>query len=297
MKKITARAPLRLDFAGAWTDVPIFANQFGGATLNAAIDKYIVGEVVANATLKEKFRLEYHTDIPTGSGLGSSAAMNVLWLGLVRGNEVKTQNEKLQLARDAFRVEQTLGIKGGVQDQCAAACGGINLFEFSSDGINVHPIELTPQRIEELESHILLCYTGEARLSSHIHENVWGNFVRGDQRIAELLTRMKESAYRCKEVLETGTLEEFGSILALQHECAKHLDASTTNELIERLFADLSPNIFGGKAGGAGGGGCVFFCCKDAASKRRASEKITSLGCDVMEFQFDFRGVVVDAEG
>ena len=108
MKKIIARAPLRLDFAGAWSDVPIFANKFGGATLNAAIDKYIVGEVLSEETRQEKFHLEYHTDIPTGSGLGSSAAMNVLWLGLVRGKEVKSQEEKLQLAHDAFRVEQAL---------------------------------------------------------------------------------------------------------------------------------------------------------------------------------------------
>ena len=183
-----------------------------------------------------------------------------------------------------------------MQDQCAAACGGINLFEFSSDGIHVHPIELTPQRREELEAHILLCYTGEARLSSRIHEHVWGNFERGDRRITELLLQMKDSAYRCKEILEHGSLEEFGKILSMQYACAKQLDASTTNSVIENLFDVLAPHIYGGKPGGAGGGGCVFFCCKDQRHKEIAKEKITALGCEVMEYGFDFEGVVVKEE-
>ncbi|MFQ6044772.1 MAG: GHMP kinase, partial [Gemmatimonadales bacterium] len=32
-----ARAPMRIDWAGGWTDVPVFAEQSGGAVVNAAI--------------------------------------------------------------------------------------------------------------------------------------------------------------------------------------------------------------------------------------------------------------------
>ncbi|MBL8980391.1 MAG: hypothetical protein JNM53_18410, partial [Gemmatimonadetes bacterium] len=36
--KVTATAPVRLDFAGGWTDVPPFSEREGGAVVNAAID-------------------------------------------------------------------------------------------------------------------------------------------------------------------------------------------------------------------------------------------------------------------
>jgi len=39
--RIRSRAPVRVDFAGAWTDVPYFSDAFQGATCNAAIKLYV----------------------------------------------------------------------------------------------------------------------------------------------------------------------------------------------------------------------------------------------------------------
>src|SRR5690606_41827836 len=36
--KVTATAPVRLDFAGGWTDVPPFSDREGGGVVNAALD-------------------------------------------------------------------------------------------------------------------------------------------------------------------------------------------------------------------------------------------------------------------
>jgi D-glycero-alpha-D-manno-heptose-7-phosphate kinase len=296
--KIIAEAPVRIDFAGAWTDVPIFYQTFGGATLNAAINKYVKGELLTGGhrELKDGMTVHYEANLPWGAGLGSSAAMNVLWLGLIKGRPLSSVQERLSIAEDAFKIEKVLGIIGGKQDQCASALGGINVFEFSEKGIQSTPVGLSTTRVKELESSLLLCYTGAARLSSRIHENVWGNFAKGHRDIIDALIRMRDSAFEEKEALEKGEFEAFGKVLTMQFDCTKIMDSSTSNQTLEDLFAMVREDIFGGKPCGAGGGGCVVFCCRGEKEKRHAVEKIKSAGFSVLDFAFDFQGLRVSVE-
>jgi D-glycero-alpha-D-manno-heptose-7-phosphate kinase len=296
--KITAEAPVRIDFAGAWTDVPMFYETFGGATLNAAIKKYVHGELTSGSHRESKdgMTVHYEADLPWGAGLGSSATMNVLWLGLVKGRPLKSVQERLVIAEDAFKIEKVLGIIGGKQDQCASAVGGINVFEFSKDGIHSTPVGISSSRVAELEKTLLLCYTGVARLSSRIHENVWGNFAKGHRDIIDALIRMRDSAFEGKEALERGDMEKFGKILSMQFECAKIMDGSTSNQSLEDLFSLVKDDIIGGKPCGAGGGGCVVFCCKGEEGKRRAMEKVKKAGLTIIDLAFDFQGLRVSIE-
>ena len=296
--KITAEAPVRIDFAGAWTDVPTFYETFGGATLNAAIRKYVRGEILSGTHRESSvgMTVHYEADLPWGAGLGSSATMNVLWLGLVKGQPLTSVQERLVVAENAFKIEKVLGIIGGKQDQCASAVGGINVFEFSKDGIHSLPVGLSASRVRDLESSLLLCYTGVARLSSRIHENVWGNFAKGHRDIIDALIRMRDSAYEGKEALEKGDFEQFGRILSTQFECTKIMDSSTSNQLLEDLFALVKDDILGGKPCGAGGGGCVLFCCRGEEGKRRATEKVKKAGLTIIDLAFDFQGLRVSIE-
>lgn len=296
--KITAEAPVRIDFAGAWTDVPMFYETFEGATLNAAIKKYVHGELLSGShrASKDGMTVHYEADLPWGAGLGSSATMNVLWLGLIKGRPLSSVQERLVLAENAFKIEKVLGIIGGKQDQCASAVGGINVFEFSKDGIRSNPVGLSSSRVAELEKTLLLCYTGVARLSSRIHENVWGNFAKGHRDIIDALIRMRDSAYEGKEALEKGDMEKFGKILSTQFECTKIMDSSTSNQMLEDLFTLVKDDIVGGKPCGAGGGGCVVFCCRGEEGKRRATEKLKKVGLTIIDLAFDFQGLRVSME-
>jgi D-glycero-alpha-D-manno-heptose-7-phosphate kinase len=296
--RIIAEAPVRIDFAGAWTDVPIFYETFGGATLNAAITKYVSGELLTGSHRQghDGMTVHYEANLPWGAGLGSSACMNVLWLGLIKGRPLLSVKERLDLAEDAFQVEKVLGIIGGKQDQCASALGGINVFEFSNEGIQSTPAGLSATRVKELESMLLLCYTGAARLSSRIHENVWGNFAKGHRDVIDALIRMRDSAYDGKDALERGDFEKFGKILSEQFECTKIMDSSTSNQTLEDLFALLRGDVHGGKPCGAGGGGCVMFCCKGEKEKEHAVEAVKKVGFSVIDFAFDFQGLRVSVE-
>src|SRR4028118_2402668 len=129
---IESRAPVRIDFAGAWTDVKYFAHPFGGATTNAAIDRYVTGRTViggpssTRSDAPEGIEVNYETDIPAGSGLGTSSALNVVWLSLASGKIPQNAEQRGQIAQQAYEVETVLGIIGGQQDQYAAAHGGFN---------------------------------------------------------------------------------------------------------------------------------------------------------------------------
>ncbi len=311
---IKSRAPVRVDFAGAWTDVPYFSDAFGGATCNAAIKQYVRGELDAyeenqipaeglkpeakhggNLTGKTGLSVHYESEIPAGSGLGTSATLNVVWLSLVRRTPVTGVEDKMKIAALACDIEKVLGIIGGKQDQYASAVGGINLFEFGEEVKRV-PVEMKPEDIEELQRRLVLCYTGKPRLSSNIHKNVWGRFRAGDEQTTQALFTLRDSAYQAKACLEDGAIEELGKLLTVQFEAMKALDSSTSNAQIGELFELAEPMIIGGKPCGAGGGGCLLFLGRSAEEARRLREKIGEIGLTVLDLEFDFEGLCLEVE-
>lgn len=292
---IESRAPVRVDFAGAWTDVKYFAHPFGGATANAAIDRYVTGRTIigAHSSAPEGIAVTYETDIPAGSGLGTSSALNVVWLSLAAGKAPANNEQRARIAEQAYEVETVLGIIGGKQDQYAAAFGGFNLFIFEESGVQAVPIEITPDKVHELEGLLTLCYTGQARFSSNLHQNVWGGFRAGKREVVDSLFTLRDAAWRAKEILETGDWDAFGPLLDLQHQCARNLDSSLTNDLVEGIFASVRPSIIGGKCCGAGGGGCMLFLSPSPAAQQRTAAALAAQDIRVIDFKFAGEGLTV----
>ncbi|HEX8552651.1 MAG TPA: hypothetical protein VF681_13970 [Abditibacteriaceae bacterium] len=298
--RILSRAPVRIDFAGAWTDVKFFAHSFGGATCNAGIDRYVAGQTIigehdapGGGRAPEGIAVTYETDIPAGSGLGTSSALNVVWLSLAAGRAPQNSEERARIAEQAYEVETVLGILGGKQDQYAAAFGGFHVFEFEEDKVQAHPIAISPGTIAELESRLVLCYTGQARLSSNLHEQVWGGFRAGKREVVESLFLLRDSAWRAKDIFESANLDALGPLLDVQHQCAKGLSASLSNDLVEGFFDAVREDIQGGKCCGAGGGGCMIFLCESPYKKAVVETKLAAKGARVIPFRFTFEGLSV----
>ncbi len=307
--RITSRAPVRIDFAGGWTDVNIFARGAGGAVVNAAINHYVSGtleildsEEATEAALayaasrpgREGLSVSYRSDLPSGSGLGTSAALNVVWLSLVK-SQIASDEDRARIAELAYQLEEMPGILGGKQDQYASALGGMNYMTFD-ETVAVERLNIAPETIQALESRLVLCYTGKQRLSGNIHENVWGAFRRGVPETVNALYYLRNCAIRMRTVLLEGDLDEFGALLSQNWKHQKALDPSVTNAQIDTLFVEaMEAGAVGGKACGAGGGGCLLFFTAPGRQSE-VSDALSRAGARVIPFQFDFTGLQVTQE-
>ncbi len=295
---VTSRAPVRIDFAGAWTDVNIFAKGAGGAVVNASINRYVEGRLEVHSDPgadEEGIRVSYYSDLPAGSGLGTSSALNVCWLSLVQSQIHPTKEYRERIAELAYQLEEILGILGGKQDQYAAALGGFNFMTFG-EKVEVEQLKVVPELVKELEQRLVLCYTGKSRLSGNIHENVWGAFRRGVPETVNALYYLRNCAIRMRTVLIERNVEEFGLLMGQSWKHQKALDPSVTNAQIDKLF-DVAKKAGAphGKACGAGGGGCLLFFTEPGKSAAVA-DAVSKAGARVIPFQFDFDGLQVTKE-
>jgi D-glycero-alpha-D-manno-heptose-7-phosphate kinase len=229
--------------------------------------------------------VRYGFDLPSGSGLGTSSALNVVWLSLIK-SQIAGDEDRKQIAELAYGLESLLGILGGKQDQYAAALGGFNLMTFGENGVGVERLDVPEVVVRDLEARSVLCYTGRPRLSGSIHENVWGAFRRGEPATVSALYALREAALAMKPSLLAGDLDAFARLIGQNWACQKALDPSVTNAQMDALFeAATQAGARGGKACGAGGGGCLYFVAAPAAKvtwparsrKRRAGDPVPLL--------------------
>lgn len=328
---VRSKAPLRISFAGGGTDVPPYPQERGGVVLSTTINKYgyaslaprqdglinvtsldydIVAKYHADDELPYDGELDLvkavirnikppqtgldlfiHSDAPPGSGLGSSSTMVVALLGAFKHWLAKPLTD-YELAEMAYHVERMdLGIKGGMQDQYAATFGGFNFIEFNRSAVIVNPLRVNPEILNELEYHLLLCYTGRTRLSAGIIETQVGGYVAGAEDVVSALDEMKEITVVMKNALLRGQLDEFGALLHAGWENKKKLARAITSSHIDELYATARRNgALGGKLLGAGGGGYLLLYCP-FDKKHVISQELEKVGGQVVHFGFDFHGL------
>ena len=95
---IIARSPMRITLNGGSSDILSYSTRFGGFSITGAIDKYVYGQLNSS---DNNVCLEYHANIPTSSGLGTSGAMNVVWLALI--SQIKMKRKERLPTESIFR--------------------------------------------------------------------------------------------------------------------------------------------------------------------------------------------------
>jgi D-glycero-alpha-D-manno-heptose-7-phosphate kinase len=324
---VKASAPVRLDFAGGWTDVEPFSLREGGAVVNAAISLRVHAEfqpggenlliraadtneaaVVRGAMdLMPGNGLELHraairmlpvgggtlrtrSEAPPGSGLGSSGALDVALLAVLaaaRSEEIAP----CDLAELGYELEAVeAGIAGGRQDQYAAALGGFHRLGFRGSETQVEPLQLEPEFIDELECRTLICYTGRSRMSGDTISRVMGAYEQGDVDVTGALVELAGLADLMAAALRAGDLSLVGRLLSANWACQQRLDAAMcTPEMRTLEQAMRSVGAIGGKAAGAGAGGVMFFVMTD--DRVSAIERAEACGARVLQATFTGTGV------
>ena len=291
---IIIRTPYRVSLFGGGTDHPDWYQKHCGSVISFAINKYSYINVrelppffkhnfriayskvelsndisdIQHPAVREGIRkfapginleLHHHGDLPARSGVGSSSAFAVGLIHSLYGlnNQKISLNELAQLAID-FE-QKTLNETVGSQDQIACSLGGLNFINFGpGDTWKVETLNLLPKYLEEVESRIVLLYSGINRLSSDISKSLLNNLDSKSQ----MMNRTQELAVKCKEIfISEGDLSLVGPMLNESWELKKAMNPSSVTPLLEDLFirAKLA-GAEGGKILGAGGGGfCLFW--------------------------------------
>lgn len=276
--KIYVKAPVRVDFSGGTTDIYPFT-ELGGAVLNVAINKYVYGSMIKRP---DKTILEYHADIPTSSGLGTSGVMNVVWLALTTHFKDKTK-----LAELAYDIERATGVVGGKQDQYAAVFGGINFMEFKNKKVKVNHLRLSKPLIKKLENRLFLYYTGP-RLSSKFNQLVLNHILKKEKNTIETLKEIVKNTKQMYRALLKKDLNTFADLLNQEWILRKKLHPKITTKKIEKTITFAKQNgALAAKVCGAGGGGCILFY---TTNKNKLTKKLSN---KVINFKFDFEGLKI----
>ena len=254
----------------------------------AILIKGVYNRIIRDFKLSTRgFRITTYNDAPAGSGLGTSSTMVVCilkafveWFRLPLGD--------YEISRLAYEIERLdLNLSGGKQDQYAAAFGGFNYMEFlRNDIVIVNPLKIKRWIVDELESSMVLFFTGASRSSAAIIDEQRKNTSGGNQTAIEAMHRIKQSAADMKLALINGDMNEFARILGSAWEDKKKMAGSITNPSIQKVFdVALAAGAKAGKVSGAGGGGFIMFVVDPA----RKQDVINALGTQegfVMPFQF-----------
>jgi D-glycero-alpha-D-manno-heptose-7-phosphate kinase len=306
---IISRTPFRISLFGGGTDYPAWFRQHGGSVIGTTIDKYCyisvrrlppffahrsrivysqvelvrdVAEIqhpAVRGILLAKGRtegLEIHhdADLPARSGLGTSSAFTVGLLNALSALDGR-MIAKRELGREAIRIEQeVLKEAVGCQDQIWAAYGGLNRIDFLPDGdFTVTPIVLTAERRSELQSSMMLFFTGFSRFASDFALDQIRNL---EQRSVQLhaMRAMVDQAF---DMLRDERLPicRLGELLHASWRLKRELADSVSNCKLDEIYeAGLSAGALGGKLLGAGGGGFMVFLIEpDRRERLRARLK------------------------
>lgn len=239
----------------------------------------------------EGFDIFLHSEAPPGSGLGSSSALMVALVGLLREFK-RLPLGNYEIAEKAYIIErQDLGISGGKQDQYAATFGGFNFIEFESDRTIVNPLRIDREIINELEHNLLLCYTGKTRRSDHIIDDQTQRLTSNTGETPLALARQKELAIAMKNALLMNRLDDFGDLLDAAWQTKKKMSNRISNPQIDECYdVARGKGALGGKITGAGGGGFMMFYC-EFEKKHKVAEALRALGAIPTEFAFEPNGV------
>jgi D-glycero-alpha-D-manno-heptose-7-phosphate kinase len=235
------------------------------------------------------------SDIPAGTGLGSSGSFTVALLRALHAwkrNPIPRQD----LAEQACRIEiDLLHEPVGKQDQYIASFGGITCFQFLPDGrVEVAPLQLESETLANLEDNLLLFFTGFTRSASAILEEQDTRTRRHDADMISQLHVVKQLGGESKTALEAGDLRRFAELMHLHWEHKKTRSGSMTNAHIDEYYELARRNgALGGKLIGAGGGGFLMFYTED---KTRLRHAMRGAGLREVRVRFDFQGTTVLAQ-
>lgn len=285
---IISKTPFRISFCGGGTDLPSYYRKNGGCVVSTSIDKFVYItmeksfhrnlttikyssvetvddiEFIKHPIFREVFQkymvkgieVGSISDIPAGTGLGSSSAFTVGLENVIRTYKKKKVSKEI-LAAEACDIElNRLGESIGKQDQYASAYGNLNFISFNKDdSVDVEPIRLTAEDKKRLSDNLMMFYLGGTRKASRIIKS----YDNSNPELDLKKDKMADLARKLRDELNKGDIESLGRIMNEGWKIKKTLSNGVSSPLIDDAY-DLAMNngAVGGKLLGAGGSGFIL---------------------------------------
>lgn len=318
---IISKTPFRISFFGGGTDYPAWFRENGGSVLATTINKYCyiscrylpqffehkhrivyskiemvkdinevthpaVKAVVNFMEIKEGLEIHHDGDLPARTGLGSSSAFTVGMLHTLYALKGIMPTKK-RLANEAIHIERVvLQESVGSQDQILTAIGGFNKIEFlNDDNFREIPITVSQGRVDELQSHLMLFFTGVSRYASEVAKKKIENIPNRKQ---ELIAMHKMVDEALSIIASKTCITEFGKLLHESWLLKRKLSDGVSSLHIDEIYSTaLSAGALGGKLLGAGGGG-FFLIFARPENQSAIKERLKNLLC--IPFAFENQG-------
>jgi D-glycero-alpha-D-manno-heptose-7-phosphate kinase len=233
--------------------------------LNGRLDlhKAVYNHIVQYFNEGNAIPLELTTfcDAPAGSGLGSSSTLVVTMIRAF-AELLNLPLDDYTIAHMAYQIERVdCGLQGGRQDQYSATFGGFNFMEFcAEERAVINPLRIKNWIICELESSLVLYFTGVSRESAHIIADQSSNVKSGAVDALEAMHGIKREALAMKECLLRGDFGGFVDSIRMGWENKKRSAKTVSNPHIDEIYdAAIRAGALAGKVSGAGGGGFMWF--------------------------------------
>ena len=311
-----------MPLGGGGTDLPWYYSKYGGFFLSGAINKYM--HIVVNRRFEPGIRISYSqtedvedrdeikhpsarealksldirdhievvslADAPASTGLGSSGSFTVGLLNALYAYRRVTKTPE-QIAEEACDIAMNrLKEPSGKQDEYVASLGGIRAYDIGTKGdVKVYDLNLSEEIVAELESGIMMFYTGIKRSAIDVLRKQEQQVAQEDGKAIEKMHAIKRIGLESRRAIETGDLRRFGELLDEHWTLKRGVTSNMTNDRIDRWYSIAKENrALGGKIMGAGGGG--FLMLYSDEDQRALRQALTREGLVEYRFRFDLEG-------
>lgn len=330
---IESQAPTRIDLAGGTIDIwPLYLFHPGASTVNFAISLYarcrietrsddriilesrdrnvrfelgtneienliheerleLISKLVHFFRPQQGFHLIADCEAPAGAGLGGSSALAIACIGALNRlcGERYVHEQFIQIAAN---VETTvIKVPAGYQDYYGAFYGAANCVHFRADGITREELQVD---VNALERHIVVCYTGEPRLSGTNNWEIMKKHIDGDPLMFDLFEGIRDSSLEMREALLANDYARVADVMRRAHPNRKRLAPNVTTAHMDSLIEKaMNSGAQAAKVCGAGGGGCIAFLCEGSRVAAVEQALAAEAGVEVLRWQFSHEGLTV----
>lgn len=272
---IACAVDLRTHVTAIKSDTITISSDIGTTGLDREMHPYVSAAIEQLGSLNVSLTIT--SDIPIGSGLGSSAAVTIATLAALN-IEHGLGYEKEELARMGHEIEKKVQGAASPTDTFVSTFGGT--------------VEIpSRKRLAPLECGIVIGNTGKGatpRKTAKLVKAVAGLKNEYPEVIDPIIKTIGSFVSRGEVLVAEKNYRSLGKLMNVNHGLLDALGVGTW-ELASLVYAARDAGAFGAKITGAGGGGCMFALTD---SPDEIVSAIQAAGGQAIQTRFTHLGVV-----